>query len=264
MLRGSLGSGSSGIVRFWRICGLVLKWEYRLIIGVFVFSLCVCACVTDRTKLTLLFLPFFVIRSVPHPFVSLLSVAKGVKLLPRVFRLTNPQQTLTILTLLVATFDTLDVVKDASILDGVAGIPGVGGGGFDGRRAAAELETEAFLSSAVPVLMSTIGVAPMRIVSGMVSLLIKRNNVVRVAKSRVKTPFLFLIPKSFDAELGVVSFFVWQAGVALLTIFLTRAEILKQGADDATVGQPAAAALSPEDLSQWFVLASLFRWAQGI
>jgi DNA topoisomerase 2-associated protein PAT1 len=116
-----------------------------------------------------------------------MSISKGKKLLPRILRLTKPQQTLTILTLLVATFDTLDVVKDAAILDGV----GSGGGAvFESRRAAVEHETEAFLSSAVPVLMSTIGVAPMRIVTGMVSLLTKRNDVVRVAKSRVRiSPF---------------------------------------------------------------------------
>jgi DNA topoisomerase 2-associated protein PAT1 len=109
-------------------------------------------------------------HSLPHPFISLLSVNKGKRLLPRIFRLTNSQQTLTIVTLLVATFDTLDVVKYADKFDLAAG---------------GSENTEAFLNSAVPVLMSAIGAMPLRIVGGMVSLLLKRNDVVRVARSRV-------------------------------------------------------------------------------
>ncbi|GAA5859430.1 hypothetical protein JCM1840_004614 [Sporobolomyces johnsonii] len=50
---------------------------------------------------------------VPHPFISILSVPKGKRILPRAILHLSPEQTLTLLTL-VASFD---VVVDASFLD---------------------------------------------------------------------------------------------------------------------------------------------------
>lgn len=135
--------------------------------------------------------------STPHPFISLISVTKGKKLLPRVLRHTDQQQTLTLLTLLVATFDTLDVVRDAPILDTNPNDPlliksnrllsaTMQSGASQKTRKMVEMETETFLNAAIPLVMATVGRAPLRIVTGMMGLLIERNDLLKLAKTKVR------------------------------------------------------------------------------
>lgn len=131
--------------------------------------------------------------SSPHPFISLLSATKGKKLLPRALRHTDPQQTLTLLTLLVATFDTLDVVRDAHVLDMNPSDPlfnATAASYAPGRPSRLEVEasTETFLNATIPLVMGTIGRAPLRIVTGMMGLLIERNDLLKVAKTKVGLP----------------------------------------------------------------------------
>lgn len=126
----------------------------------------------------------------PHPFIALLSVNKGKKALPRALRHLSPEQTLTILTLLVATFDTLDVVLDSHILDTNPNDPS-----FMATQAIAqgktrkqvELETETLLNAAIPLVISTVGKSPLRIVTGMLGLLMERNDLLKLAKSKVSS-----------------------------------------------------------------------------
>ena len=149
--------------------------------------------------------------SSPHPFISLLGPSKGKKLLPRVLRHMNQQQTLTLLTLLVATFDTLDVVKDASMLDtnpndpmlsmGVHSI--VSSAAQTRTRKQLELETETLLNVTIPLVMSTVGRLQLRIVTGMLGLMIERNDLIKLAKSKVslgrnRCPILYLSPSRND------------------------------------------------------------------
>jgi len=129
--------------------------------------------------------------AVPHPFIALLSATKGKKLLPRVLRHTNQQQTLTLLTLLVATFDSLDVVQEAPILDTNPNDPmfmNALAGPQRRTRKQVEIETETFLNVAIPLVMGTIGRAQLRIVTGMLGLLIERNDLIKLAKTKVSLP----------------------------------------------------------------------------
>jgi len=77
--------------------------------------------------------------------------------------------------------------------------------------------------------------APLKIVSGMIALFVERNDVVQVARTR--------------------------PGVAFLTIFLSRAETLKQGSAAATAANTGAATEQPEtsgeDLKQWSEIFNL-------
>ncbi|BGP44222.1 DNA topoisomerase 2-associated protein pat1 [Rhodotorula kratochvilovae] len=150
----------------------------------------------------------------PHPFISLLAVTKGKRILPRAIRHLSPEQTLTLLTLLVATFDTLDVVVDAPLLDQLDSATSAEG---RARRAGVEQRTETLLNAIVAPVMAVVGQAPLRMVTGMIGLLMDRNNLVRVVRSK--------------------------PGLAFLTILLSRAESLKQAQGDAA---PDAA-----DLEQW-------------
>lgn len=133
----------------------------------------------------------------PHPFVSLLSSAKGKRFLPRALRHLTPEQTLTALTMVVASFESLDVVKNGPLLDDLSDDPSK----VESRRDA-ERQSETFATTIVPSMMQMASTAPMRIVSGMLALFVERNDPVKVAQTR--------------------------PGVAFLTIFLSRAESLRQ------------------------------------
>ncbi|GBB93839.1 hypothetical protein RclHR1_02240011 [Rhizophagus clarus] len=147
--------------------------------------------------------------SYPHPFISILSVAKGKKVIPRVLRHCLPDQILTLITMLVANFETLDVCKGA-----IWGTQGV-------VSPAMLDEVELYMNTVVPPLLQFVAEAPMRIVLGLFGLFVERNNIVWVARSKV--------------------------GLAFLTMFLSRTEILKQGGG-AMQGLPLP---EERELSQW-------------
>lgn len=154
----------------------------------------------------------------PHPFVSLLSTVKGKRLLPRVLRHLSNEQTLTAMTMIVASFDTLDVVKDSVLLDEATTTRGA----RLEKRNDVQRQTEAFATSIVPSMLTLMTTAPMQIVSGMLALFIERNDPIRVAQSK--------------------------PGIAFLTIFLSRAETLRQE----TANGPNAS-----ELAQWAEIFNL-------
>ncbi|RUS25739.1 topoisomerase II-associated protein PAT1 [Jimgerdemannia flammicorona] len=132
--------------------------------------------------------------SFPHPFISIISISKGKKLLPRVARHCHPDQILTMLTMLVANFEFLDVCRTPVLFDPVTGLV----------NSVAADAAELFMNTIVPPMLAFVVEAPFRIVIGLMALFLDRNDVVWVARSK--------------------------AGLAFLTMFLSRAEMLKQGA----------------------------------
>lgn len=115
-------------------------------------------------------------HSDPHPFVSLLSPTKGKKILPRLTRHLSTQQMLTMLTLLVACFNQLDVVNQAPLLDSLE----------DTReRKEAERQTQAFLGSVLQSILPVVAKASLRLVSGLLGLLLDRSDIIAVTQSRV-------------------------------------------------------------------------------
>ncbi|GAA95585.1 uncharacterized protein L969DRAFT_92717 [Mixia osmundae IAM 14324] len=146
--------------------------------------------------------------SAQHPFVTLLGPTKGKRVLPRILRHLDAQQGLTLVTLLIATFETLDVVRDAALVDSSG--PG---------REEAEAQTELFLGAVLPFVMTVIAKAPLRVVTGMTGLLLDRNDLLRLARTK--------------------------PGIAFLTLFLSRAETLKQsvGSEEGAPGE--------DEISRW-------------
>ena len=116
------------------------------------------------------------IRSDPHPFISLLTPIKRKKLLPRATRHFSTQQSLTLLTLLVACFSQLDVVVDAGILDGLEETQ---------ERKDVDAQTQAFLGSVMQSLLPMAANAGLRLVSGILGVFLERNDVVEVSKTKV-------------------------------------------------------------------------------
>ncbi|WAR60350.1 hypothetical protein PtB15_9B289 [Puccinia triticina] len=158
----------------------------------------------------------------PHPFVSLISVPKGKRVLPRVMRLLNREQSLQVLTLLVATFETVDVVSDARMLD----LPSDSSFSSDQRsRPEIELETELFMNCVVAPMMAVINEISLDLVTGLVSLLMARNDLMQIARSK--------------------------AGIAFLTLFLSRAELLRSVPSLESNEQNEPTTPSHESISRW-------------
>lgn len=116
-------------------------------------------------------------RSNPHPFVSLITLAKGKKLLPRLLRNVAPARLNLFLTLIVACYGQLDVVRDAPLLDRLENTP---------QKREVERETEAFVASVVPLLMGLVKDAPLRLVSGLVGLLFEAGNLITIAQTKAR------------------------------------------------------------------------------
>ncbi|KAG7093875.1 hypothetical protein E1B28_007514 [Marasmius oreades] len=149
----------------------------------------------------------------PHPFISILSIAKGKKLLPRLTRHLDNQRMLTLLTLLIACFSQLDVIRNAPFLDNPEDTP---------DHSEVERQTQAFLSGVIQSILPIIAKGSLRLISGLLGLLLDRNDVVAIAKTR--------------------------PGLALLTLLLTRVEVIKESLHNATNIEELP---SPEDAEQW-------------
>ncbi|KAG2039900.1 topoisomerase II-associated protein PAT1 [Suillus americanus] len=149
----------------------------------------------------------------PHPFVSLLTPVKGKKILPRLSRHIAPPRMLTLLTLLVACFSQLDVVKLAPLLDSLEETP---------ERQDVERQTQAFLGSVLQSILPVIAKAELRVITGLLGLLLDRTNIVVSAQTR--------------------------PGIAMLTLFLSRVEIIKQGMSSA---HESSEIPTPAEAQQW-------------
>ncbi|KZP16629.1 hypothetical protein FIBSPDRAFT_794305, partial [Athelia psychrophila] len=157
----------------------------------------------------------------PHPFISMLGPAKGKRVLPRVTRHFGPGQMLQMGTFLVATFSQLDVVKHAPYLDSLEDTP---------ARAEVDSQTQVFLGSVLQSILPLVAKASLRLVTGLLSLLIDRSNLLQVAQSR--------------------------PGLALLTLFLSRVEVIKQSINN---GEPMEVPTSDEATDWNTILNHLYQ-----
>lgn len=236
---GSLGTKS--MVSLRKRCGMSsvslspsalckLSWHYHVEQDVSIHYL-------DISLIMFCFLHLPDDTSHPHPFISILNYSKGKKVIPRVLRHLLPEQTLTLLTMLVANFESLNVCKSEVYAD------------VQGNQ-----EIELFMNTIVPPLLGFVSEAPFRIVVGLLALFIERNNMIWVARSKVKKEesrqTTGLVCMVFGSQLNYVYFLSLQPGLAFLTLFLSRAEILKQGQGNYPI---------PDDreINQWYVQPSL-------
>jgi DNA topoisomerase 2-associated protein PAT1 len=152
------------------------------------------------------------------PFlISLLSIAKGMKLIPRIFRQLSNDQSLTMLTVIVTHFSKLVVCRNVIY-------PGTAVADVDEAKKQLFVtydNVELFMNATAPPLLRVIAEAPLSTVVHLFQLLIQKNNVVMVAQTK--------------------------PGLAFLTMLLSRAEILKQGGG---VLQGLSAP-SQEELAHW-------------
>ncbi|ORX95797.1 topoisomerase II-associated protein PAT1 [Clohesyomyces aquaticus] len=126
----------------------------------------------------------------PHPFIAILSHAKGKKAIPRIFRHIDEQERITILTMVVVHLDKLNVVSHGVATPEQPLSP------------AMRDEIELFLHSVVPPLYAHIFESPLNIIIGLLGLILERTNVHIVARTKV--------------------------GMSLLIMLISRAELLKE------------------------------------
>jgi len=94
---------------------------------------------------------------------------------------------LTLLTLLVACFDQLDVVKDASLLD----FPNDGDDDGDDNdddtleRVEVERQTNAFLASVMQSILPIVAKSNLCMITGLLGLLLDRSDIAAVARTKV-------------------------------------------------------------------------------
>lgn len=124
-----------------------------------------------------------------HPFIAFLSFPKGKKAIPRVFRHTDFEQRTTILTMIIFHLDSLDVVRGAQITND------------ESLSSETRENIELFSNAVMPSLFAYFNDTQIDIVTGVLGI-ITRLNVDQIAKTRV--------------------------GTSLLTLVLSRAELLKQ------------------------------------
>lgn len=124
---------------------------------------------------------------------------------------------------MVATFHQIDVVQRAPLLDRES---------FLNKPAQAisrvtkdlESETDLFLSTIIPAFLATLGKQPLRIVGGLLGLFLERNDLPKLAQTK--------------------------PGIAFLTLFMSRAELLKQNVQ-AGEGAPEVPAPSEQEVQHW-------------
>ncbi|KAK5806345.1 hypothetical protein VI817_000603 [Penicillium citrinum] len=127
----------------------------------------------------------------PHPFIAFLSYPKGKKAIPRIFRHIDQEQRVTILTMIVVHLDSLDVVRLAQPVPGEAQLSVA-------MREAIDL----FSLAVMPSLLGYVNEAPFNIIIGLLGLVIAQTHVQTVARTKV--------------------------GLGILTMLLSRAEIVKE------------------------------------
>lgn len=143
---------------------------------------------------------------VPHPFISILSHAKGKKAIPRIFRHIDEKERMAVVTMIVVHLDSLSAVAHAIATPD------------EPLSAASREEVELFINVVMPSLFAHISESPLNIVIGLLGLILERTNLHVAARSKI--------------------------GMSLLTILISRAELLKQSNPD----------MNQQDWEQWTVL----------
>ena len=137
-----------------------------------------------------------------HPFIAFLSFGKGKKAIPRVFRYISQEQRTTILTMIVVHLDQLDVVRQAQLLSGETQL-----------NSKIRENVDLFSLAVMPSLFQYLSEAQLDIVTGILGLILTLNVDV-IARTRI--------------------------GVGMLTMILSRAELIKQ-----------AGGVSEQEWNQW-------------
>jgi DNA topoisomerase 2-associated protein PAT1 len=102
--------------------------------------------------------------------------AKGKRLLPRMAKWLGRERSLTVLSLIVATFSQVDVVARAPLLDSIEPSE---------LRAEIERQTHLWQETVQVVFQQVVNQASLRIITSLFAMMMHRNNIVAVAGTEV-------------------------------------------------------------------------------
>ncbi|KAJ2979551.1 hypothetical protein NUW58_g7171 [Xylaria curta] len=180
--------------------------------------------------------------TIVHPFISFMSYPKGKRAIPRVFRYLSPTQRTTILTMIVIHLDQLDVVRGAQVQTGEP----------ISHDAATRERIELFSLAVMPSLFQLLNESDLDIVTGVLGLITQNLSVDLVARTRIGVSMLTLILSRAELikQAGQASEQSWQQWVATFNLFFNILEPTLHNIFPGTV-------TSGEDIYVWQFLAAI-------
>ncbi|KAI3328981.1 hypothetical protein HD806DRAFT_268331 [Xylariaceae sp. AK1471] len=177
-----------------------------------------------------------------HPFISFISYPKGKRAIPRVFRYLSPTQRTTILTMIVIHLDQLDVVRGAQVQTGEP----------INLDAATRERIELFSLAVMPSLFQLLNESDLDIVTGVLGLITQNLNVDLVARTRIGVSMLTMILSRAELikQAGQANEQNWQQWVATFNLFFNTLEPTLHNIFPGTV-------ISGEDIYVWQFLAAI-------
>ncbi|KAI1368075.1 topoisomerase II-associated protein PAT1 [Xylaria arbuscula] len=177
-----------------------------------------------------------------HPFISFISYPKGKRAFPRVFRYLSPTQRTTILTMIIIHLDQLDVVRGAQVQTGEP----------ISLDAATRERIELFSLAVMPSLFQLLNESDLDIVTGVLGLITQNLNVDLVARTRIGVSMLTMILSRAELvkQAGQATEQSWQQWVAAFNLFFNTLEPTLHNIFPGTV-------TSGEDIYVWQFLAAI-------
>ncbi|KAI1855827.1 hypothetical protein JX265_012090 [Neoarthrinium moseri] len=177
-----------------------------------------------------------------HPFITFLSHPKGKKAVPRVFRVLSHEQRTTILTLIIVHLDQLDVVQGAQVQSGEP----------INLSAGTRESIELFSMAVMPQLFNLLADAELQIVTAVLGIIIQRLNIDTIARTRIGISMLTMILSRAEIikQAGVANEQLWQQWAATFNTFFNHLEPTLSYIFPGTV-------TSGEDIYVWQFLAAI-------
>ncbi|KAI1146021.1 topoisomerase II-associated protein PAT1 [Nemania diffusa] len=177
-----------------------------------------------------------------HPFISFMSYPKGKRAIPRVFRYLSHTQRTTILTMIVIHLDQLDVVRGAQVQTGEP----------ISHDAATRERIELFSIAVMPSLFQLLNESDLDIVTGVLGLITQNLSVDLVARTRIGVSMLTMILSRAELikQAGQANEQSWQQWVATFNVFFNILEPTLHNIFPGTVA-------SGEDIYVWQFLAAI-------
>ncbi|KAI0538247.1 topoisomerase II-associated protein PAT1 [Xylaria digitata] len=181
-------------------------------------------------------------NTIVHPFISFISYPKGKRAVPRVFRYLSPTQRTTILTMIIIHLDQLDVIRGAQVQTGEP----------ISLDAATRERIELFSLAVMPSLFQLLNESDLDIVTGVLGLITQSLNVDLVARTRIGVSMLTMILSRAELikQAGQANEQSWQQWVATFNLFFNTLEPTLHNIFPGTV-------TSGEDIYVWQFLAAI-------
>ncbi|KAI0817584.1 topoisomerase II-associated protein PAT1 [Xylaria sp. FL0064] len=180
--------------------------------------------------------------TIVHPFISFISYPKGKRAVPRVFRYLSHTQRTTILTMIIIHLDQLDVIRGAQVQTGEP----------VSLDAATRERIELFSLAVMPSLFQLLNESDLDIVTGVLGLITQNINVDLVARTRIGVSMLTMILSRAELikQAGQANEQSWQQWVATFNLFFNTLEPTLHNIFPGTVA-------SGEDIYVWQFLAAI-------